>query len=499
MKVIMLMFDSLNRHYLPPYGGNRAHAPNFARLAEKTLTFDTSYVCSMPCMPARRDLHTGRPNFLHRSWGPLEPFDDSMPEILKNKGVHTHLATDHYHYFEDGGGNYHNRYSTWEGFRGQEGDHWIPQIADPELPPRRLGRHENPENPMARQDGINRSRFTSLDTFPQGRTMEAGLEFLRMNLNQDQWFLQVETFDPHEPFTADPKFRDLYMDRHLGDDVIFDWPIYRPVEESAEAMEHLRAEYCATLSMCDHHLGRYLDFMDEHDMWKDTMLIVWTDHGFLLGEHGNAGKCWCPFYEQIARTPFFVWDPRTGHQGGRRQSLVQPSIDLAPTLLRFFGLEPTTDMTGQDLAPVISDDRPVRKYGLFGMHGAQVNITDGRYVYIRGPRETSRSPVYEYTLMPQHMARAFSLDVLRNTEGLAEPFSFTKGVKTLKIPRIPPRDGGKPLKPNQITALYDLRADPAQEHPVDDPELESSLAAEMAALMRDLDAPSEQYERLGIA
>ena len=77
MKAIMVMFDSLNRHMLPSYGCEWIHAPNFERLAERSITFDNCYVGSMPCMPARRELHTGRYNFLHRSWGPLEPFDDS--------------------------------------------------------------------------------------------------------------------------------------------------------------------------------------------------------------------------------------------------------------------------------------------------------------------------------------------------------------------------------------------------------------------------------------
>jgi hypothetical protein len=81
MRAIMVMFDSLNRHMLPPYGAEWVHAPNFERLYERTVTFDNSYVGSMPCMPCRRELHTGRYNFLHRSWGPLEPFDDSVPEI----------------------------------------------------------------------------------------------------------------------------------------------------------------------------------------------------------------------------------------------------------------------------------------------------------------------------------------------------------------------------------------------------------------------------------
>src|SRR5438477_6638849 len=131
MKCVMVMFDSLNRHMLPPYGCTWTHAPNFSRLAQRAVTFDKSYVCSMPCMPARRELHTGRPNFLHAPWGPLEPFDDSCIEMLKNSGVYTHLASDHYHYWEDGGATYHNRYSTFEFVRGQESDPWKAMVQPP--------------------------------------------------------------------------------------------------------------------------------------------------------------------------------------------------------------------------------------------------------------------------------------------------------------------------------------------------------------------------------
>lgn len=82
MKALMVMYDSLRRDLLSVYGGP-IPAPNFERLAAHTVCFDKSYVGSLPCMPARRELHTGRYNFLHRSWGPMEPYDDSMPEILK--------------------------------------------------------------------------------------------------------------------------------------------------------------------------------------------------------------------------------------------------------------------------------------------------------------------------------------------------------------------------------------------------------------------------------
>ncbi len=93
MNAIMVMFDTLNRHMLPPYGCDWVHAPNFERLARRTVAFDKCYVASMPCMPARRELHTGRYNFLHRSWGPLEPFDDSMPEILGARRLPTSPPT----------------------------------------------------------------------------------------------------------------------------------------------------------------------------------------------------------------------------------------------------------------------------------------------------------------------------------------------------------------------------------------------------------------------
>ena len=66
MKAIMVMFDSLGRHMLPPYGCDWVQAPNFERLAPKTVVFDSCYAGSMPCIPARRELHTGRYNFFPR-------------------------------------------------------------------------------------------------------------------------------------------------------------------------------------------------------------------------------------------------------------------------------------------------------------------------------------------------------------------------------------------------------------------------------------------------
>ncbi|SDT45819.1 sulfatase [Microlunatus soli] len=485
MKAIMVMFDTLNKRFLPPYGNDWVHAPNFRRLAERTATFDTCYAGSMPCMPARREIHTGRHNFLHRGWGPLEPFDDSMPELLQDNGIYTHLVTDHQHYWEDGGATYHNRYCSYEFFRGQEGDAWKGHVADPEDAPNLKAMR----SPMYRQDVINRQYLSEVDDHPQTKTFDAGLHFLRTNHDQDNWFVQIETFDPHEPFYSYEQHKKHYPHDYDGPD--FDWPDYKQVLESDGEVEHLRYEYASLLSMCDESLGRVLDTMDDLDLWDDTMLIVCTDHGFLLGEHGWWGKNVQPWYDETIHTPLFIWDPRSRVQGERRGSLVQ-TIDFAPTLLDYFGLEPTPDMLGRSLRQTIADDEPVREAGLFGAFGGHVSVTDGRYVYMRAPHTPENRPLAEHTLMPTHMRGRFTPAELRGAE-LAGPFGFTKGVPVLKV------DGQAMTSPYAFgTLLFDLQTDPEQQHPMIDDQLELRMIEAMLDLFRVNEAPPEQYERLGL-
>ncbi len=479
---------------LPPYGG-KAIAPNFQRLAERTATFDTSYVCSMPCMPARRDMHTGRPNFLHRSWGPLEPCDDSLPRLLQEAGVYTHLISDHQHYWEEGATNYHTKYNTWEMIRGQEGDPWAAEVRSPELPDAVFKRTDK----MGVQDFKNRQSMPEPHMQPMSQTFTQARHFLEKNHDADNWFLQIETFDPHEPFFTHRRYKDLYAEHYRNyKGLPFDWPPYRPVEETPEEVEHVRHEYAALVSMCDEKLGDLLDFMDSHAMWDDTMLIVGTDHGFLLGEHDSWAKCWMPFYEEIARTPFFVWDPRSKVRNERRKALVQPAIDLAPTVLNFFGQEPTPRMTGRDLAATVADDTPVRETAIFGIFGGHVNITDGRHVYMRGnPEGQGNLPLADYTLMPTNMRHAFTMD--RFQEPLeSRSFDFTQGCHLMRLPSQTVMPGDEKIKVGHETWLYDLQNDPKQETPIRDEAVEARFCQALNEHLRVLDAPEEQWERLGL-
>ena len=485
MKCIMVMFDSLNRHMLPPYGCDWTHAPNFKRLAQRTVTFDRSYICSMPCMPARRDLHTGRPNFLHRSWGPLEAFDDSMPQMLQNKGIYTHLVSDHYHYWEDGGATYHGRYNSWQFFRGQEADAWVGQVAPPYVPKHINGK----DNPIF---WVNRQFMRNEEDQPQSQTFRAGVDFIDRNHDQDNWFVQIECFDPHEPFQVNRKYTDLYP--HDYSKPIFDCPAYGTVKNTPEEVQQAKHTYASLLSMCDASLGHVLDAMDKYDMWKDTMLIVWTDHGFMLGEHNYFAKNMPVVWQEISHTPFFVWDPRSGKRGERRQSLVQPSIDLGPTLLDYFGVEKTKDMLGQNLRDTIATDKPVREAGIFGYHANRIAVTDGRYVYYRAPVYEDHQPAYNYTLNTMKM-RGF-INGLDRME-CSGPLSFTKGMKVMKIPV--PANKPHTLKSNPEHLLFDLQTDPKEANLLTDPALEKRLISQMVTLMKQADAPPDQYERMGLS
>ena len=308
--------------------------------------------------------------------------------------------------------------------------------------------------------------------------------------------MQIETFDPHEPFFADNKYRDLYAKHHDAyRGKPFDWPPYRKVKETAAEVEHCRHEYAALMSMCDAYLGQVLKAMDEFDLWKDTMLIVCTDHGFMLGEHECWAKIWQPFYEEVAHTPLFIWDPRCGKKGESRKSLVQ-TIDFAPTILEFFGVPRTKDMLGQGLRETISQDTPVREAGIFGVHGGQVNVTDGRYVYMRGPARADSQPLFDYTVMPTHMNNRFSPEEFAGVE-LAEAFGFTKGCRTMKLNSKAGARGWE--HPERFkTRLYDLQSDPRQECPLSDPSVEKRMIDHLLRCMKECEAPIEQYERLGL-
>ena len=270
----------------------------------------------------------------------------------------------------------------------------------------------------------------------------------------------------------------------------FDWPRGEAVEEKDE-IAHCCRQYQALVTMCDHNLGRILDMMDKYNMWDDTMLIVGTDHGFLLSEHGYWGKNQMPYFNEVANTPLFIWDPRYGKKGEHRQSLVQ-MIDWMPTLMQYFHQPIPKDVEGSALDGVITEDRPNRDYAMYGVFSGHVNITDGEYTYMRAPLPEMVNEIYNYTLMPMHMNNRFSPKELKTAE-LVKPFSFTKDCPVLKI-----KSGDKYKVGRFGTRLYNVKEDPDQKTPIQDEKVEKRMISAMIKAMKDNDCPEEQFDRLGL-
>jgi len=253
--------------------------------------------------------------------------------------------------------------------------------------------------------------------------------------------------------------------------------------------------------MCDEYFGRLLDYFDEHDLWKDTALVLTTDHGFLLSEHDWWAKNRMPYYEEISHIPLMVWHPEQGAKAGeRRQSLTQ-TTDLMPTILELHGCTVPDTVTGYSILPMLKEEVPVRNSLIFGMFGGPVGITDGTYTYYRYPVDISGKNLHLYTLMPAHMIDLFDISELQSCE-LAQPFNFTKGAPMLRM-KLDPKNtqvgqDGDTLEDCETT-LYDVAADPRQENPLDDAALETRLEAEIAHHFALHDAPPELFNHFDLA
>ena len=502
MKTVFVLFDSINRLMLEPYGSKILKTPNFQRLSEKAVTFDSHYIGSMPCMPARRDMQTGRHSFLHRSWGPMEPFDNSFPELLKKKKVHSHLISDHYHYWEDGGATYHTRYSSHEFIRGQESDPWkvlldspIDRIREKYHPSQNdIESMQNPYNYM-----INREFINNEDEFPSVQCFKSAIDFLDLNKNADNWFLQIETFDPHEPFFAPKRLKEKFKTNYKGP--ILDWPRYNRVSEDQEHIDEIRANYMALLSLCDELLGKLLDYFDKNNLWEDTALIVGTDHGFLLGEHDWWAKNRMPLYEEISHIPLFFFHPDHKHTSGQRRTSLTQTIDLMPTILDLYGVKEPPEVQGYSLMKILNDDKPVRSAGMFGYWGGGINIVDGKYTYFCYPKDMLNQDLYQYTLMPTHMTKLFTVEELKSAS-LAGPFDFTKELPVLRVAH-KSKAGTKthsfhfPEKMEDTqSVIYDVLSDPGQTKPITDRSIFDRLNKEMMRLINENDAPMETILRM---
>jgi len=496
MKALFVILDTLRDDYLEPYGSDWVKTPQIARLAERSVVFDNHRVGSLPCMPARREFMTGRHNFLERGWGPIEPFDDVLPALLrqaKPKGIFSHLITDHYHYFYLGGEGHNNSFNTWQYERGQENDFWISRVDQPALPESIGQLKTRPQN------ALNRFAQREEHEFSGPRCVQHAIRWLDDNQGSDNWFLQLELFDPHEPFYVVQKYLDLYGD--TWDGPTFDWPSYGVVQDQPAAIEHIRKCYAALVTMTDHWLGKLWDTLDAQGLWQDTLVVLTTDHGTMLGEHQYWMKNMMPVYDEIARIPLIVHLPSAQRAGARVSALTQ-STDLMPTYLDYFDAPVPPHLHGTSLRPALEADQAVHDSIMYGYFGMALNVTDGHHTYFRNPVQ-EESTVYAYTAMPTQFHGFMPREQLADAE-MGRFLSHTYNIPLYKVPQKtvgPHRHGGN-TGPNgeyvPFHELFDVVADPRQERPLSDPAQESRCCDLLRAHLERVKAPEGHRERLGL-
>ena len=500
--VVVILLDSLNRHMVGAYGSDEFDTPNLDRLAARSLRFDRHYTGSLPCMPARHDILCGALDFLWRPWGSVELWEDTITFHLRRAGITTKLVSDHPHLFETGGENYHTDSGAWEYVRGHESDPWrtAPDptwVGAPALPAR--------EGWVAHHYDDSRTWFREEADFPGARTMSEAARWLAEEAPAaERFMLFVDEFDPHEPFDVPEPWMSRYDPDWEGPRVI--WPPYAAAAIASAVLDertarHIRANYGAKLTFIDHWLGRVLDELDRGDRWADTAVILCTDHGHYLGEHDIFGKPGVPIYQPMGHIPLLIAWP--GSPGGTVDALTT-SVDLHATLCDVFDVTADHRTHGESLVPLIDGSAStVRDWALTGVWGRGVHVIDGNRKYVRAPRpgnaplsmwsnrwSTMPIPAFPDLRLPRPDRRA-TLDYMPGSDVpvIRQPFTADDPLPYWAGSR---RDLGTDL-------AFDLDVDPGETEDLVGTAAERELEELLRHALSSVDAPSDQYERLGLA
>lgn len=506
MNVIFVSIDSLSRDFLKVYGQPielDVQTPNLDRFASKALTFDSHYAGSLPCMPARREFFSGIQEFLWRPWGPMEPYDVPLARAARQAGAVAQLVTDHYHYFQHGSHGYFEDYNGFEFIRGHESDAWqtAPRDPDPDFL-----RQLVTDRAHAVTDYMNRVAYArnvasfswqdETDFFP-AKVFSRTARWLDDNRSHPKWLLAVDSFDVHEPFHCPEPYASMYTSEDPRDPELVVWPVYGRIDEGRSRLTprqvaFVRSQFAGKITMVDRWFGEILAALDRNDRWDDTMVVVTTDHGHFLGEHGWMGKPMAPFYDVLAHTPLLVWHPDNPRPGGRTAALTS-AVDLYATIIEALDGTVPPLVHSRSLLPLLGGERDQhRAWALYGYWGSTMNVTDGRYTYFHPcPAD---APAHAYSTMMIMMA---PWDWFQPTR----PHQDAEAGRFLPYTDAPVwRYAGSSISRHDEPMLFDVHDDPRQDRNLttDCPGETTRMRDLMVAALRELNAPEEQYQRLGL-
>ncbi|MSU48766.1 MAG: DUF4976 domain-containing protein [Opitutus sp.] len=393
--VLFIAVDDLRPEF-GAYGANYVKSPNLDRLAKAGITFNRSYCQQAVCSPTRSSLLTGTRPDTTKVWDLVTHFRDALPNVVtlpqhfKNNG-----------YFVQGMGKiYHGAFDD------------VPSWSVPWQTPKALtyGRPENlafnrgqagvdPDGPAPKKGGKKKAKeptprnsrgpaFEGADVpdnyYQDGKVADLALTTLRdISKKKEPFFLAVGFVKPHLPFISPKKYWDLYDPAKIQ----LAPNKFRPKDAPEYAVQpggelrnykdipdgsipddlarQLKHGYYAAISYMDAQVGKLLDELERLDVRKNTIVILWGDHGWKLGEHDG----WCKHSncENDTNTALLLSVPGMKNAGAKTNSLVE-FVDIYPTLADLAGLSLPKHLEGMSFKPLLDDPARPWKTAAFSQY-----------------------------------------------------------------------------------------------------------------------------------
>jgi arylsulfatase A-like enzyme len=200
--------------------------------------------------------------------------------------------------------------------------------------------------------------------------------WLEQNRDAEQFFLVVESFDPHEPWFVPEHYRRMYDDSDGPEQVASGYADVTLLPP--ELLKRTRANYTGLVTMCDRWLGHLYETMRTLGMLDDTVLIVVGDHGHSIGERGYMGKRGYPSAPEVVDVPLLIRHPQ-GIGAGQRSNLLAQHTDLAAQVLDFADVAMPEAIDGMSFwNAAVNAGNPIRDHVTIGW-GSAVTVIDDRW------------------------------------------------------------------------------------------------------------------------
>lgn len=376
MNIVLVVSDTLRTAELGCYGGQNTETPNLDAFAARSVRFTEAYPESLPTIPVRRALHTGRRCYPFRDyrpvkwdivylpgWQAMSNEEDTLAENLALAGYHTGFVTDTLPYFAPGF-NFQRGFWQYEYIRGQQQDRWqSPYI----VPSERLARYglDKPLREMSPQEQhslipmhlANTARVQREEDTTTARTMTWAMQFLEDNQAGQPFYLLVDCFDPHEPWEAPESYYRRYgKPDYSGRRIVHCG--YGPADQlgyTEEEIAYVYAQYRGLLTLFDTWFGKLMARLDELNLSDNTAVILISDHGtnFCDNPRNVIGKPADAMYPGVMRLPLLARLPGEPGAGTACGELVY-NLDTTATIYDLAGVQPAERQQGQSLRPLLT-------------------------------------------------------------------------------------------------------------------------------------------------